>query len=249
MTVPGRLAAKVRTRPKSAIAVLLLIALAVTAAFVRVRSNAAPDLPTTEVTRGQFVDAMEIRGDIRPLKSIVLSAPMQSGDLQIVKLAANGSMVKAGDVVVVFDASTLQRTMQEKQSELKQADAEIEQATAQARITREQNATELMRSKFNIQRARLDLNKGDTVSRIENEQARLTLNDTEQKLQELEAKVTSDVTANEADLAGKKRKREKALFDLQRAERGIQNLQLRAPAAGMVNVLTNYRASGPWGGQ
>jgi len=100
-----------------------------------------------------------------------------------------------------------------------------------------------------FQRARLDLNKGDTVSRIENEQARLTLNDTEQKLQELEAKVTSDVTANEADLAGKKRKREKALFDLQRAERGIQNLQLRAPAAGMVNVLTNYRASGPWGGQ
>ena len=174
---------------------------------------------------------------------------MQSGDLQIVKLAANGSMVKAGDVVVVFDASTLQRTMQEKQSELKQADAEIEQATAQARITREQNATELMRSKFNIQRARLDVNKGDTVSRIENEQAKLTLNDNEQKLQELEAKVTSDVTSNEADLASKKRKREKALFDLQRAERGIQNLQLRAPAAGMVNVLTNYRASGPWGGQ
>ena len=93
------------------------------------------------------------------------------------------------------------------------------------------------------------MNKGDTVSRIENEQAKLTLSDNEQKLQELEAKVTSDVTSNEADLASKKRKREKALFDLQRAERGIQNLQLRAPAAGMVNVLTNYRASGPWGGQ
>ena len=45
------------------------------------------------------------------------------------------------------------RTMQEKQSELKQAEAEIEQATAQARITTEQNATELMRAKFNIERA------------------------------------------------------------------------------------------------
>ena len=42
------------------------------------RTSAAPDLPTTEVTRGQFVDAIEIRGDIRPLKSIVLSSPMQS---------------------------------------------------------------------------------------------------------------------------------------------------------------------------
>ena len=247
--VPRQIVTMFRARPKSAIALLLLIGMAVTAAFVRVGSSAAPDLPTTEVTRGQFVDALEIRGDIRPLKSIVLSAPMQSGELQIVKLAKNGSLVKAGDVVVEFDASTLRRTMQEKQSELKQAEAEIEQATAQSHITKEQNATELMRSTYNIQRSKLDVNKGDTVSRIENEQAKLTLHDNEQKLQELQAKVTSDVTSNEADLSSKTQKRQKALFDLQRAERGIQNLQLRAPAAGMVNVLTNYRASGPWGGQ
>jgi HlyD family secretion protein len=249
MSPLGPIVRRFRTRPKSAIAVLVLIGLAVTAAFVRVGSSGAPDLPTSDVTRGQFVDALEIRGDIRPLKSIVLSAPMQSGDLQIVKLAKNGSFVKPGDMVVEFDASTLRRTMQEKQSELKQAEAEIQQATAQARITQEQNATELMRSKYNVQRATLDLSKGDTVSRIENEQAKLTLRDSQQKQQELQAKITSDATSGESDLSSKKRKREKALFDLQRAERGIEHLQLRAPAAGMVNVLTNYRASGPWGGQ
>jgi multidrug efflux pump subunit AcrA (membrane-fusion protein) len=244
-----RLLSRLRARPKSVLAFLVLMGLAVTAAFVRVGSSGVPDLPTTEVTRGAFVDAIEIRGDIRPLKSIVLSAPMQSGDLQIVKLAKNGSMVKAGDVVVEFDASTLRRTMQEKQSELKQAEAEIEQSTAQSRITKEQNATELMRSKYNIQRSKLDVNKGDTVSRIENEQAKLTLRDNEQKLSELEAKMNADATSTQADLSSKQRKREKALFDFQRAERGIRNLQLRAPAAGMVNILTNYRASGPWGGQ
>jgi HlyD family secretion protein len=249
MSPVGRAVKVFRARPKSAIAVVLLMGLAVTAAFVRVRSSGAPDLPTSEVTRGQFVDALEIRGDIRPLKSIVLAAPMQSGELQIVKLAKNGSLVKPGDIVVEFDASTLRRTMQEKQSELKQAEAEIQQATAQARITQEQNATELMRSKFNVQRATLDLSKGDTVSRIENEQAKLTLRDNQQKQQELQAKITSDATSGESDLSSKKRKREKALFDLERAERGIKNLQLRAPAGGMVNVLTNYRASGPWGGQ
>jgi multidrug efflux pump subunit AcrA (membrane-fusion protein) len=244
-----RLAAIVRARPKTVAAIVLVIVLAGTAALARVRSVAVPDLPTAEVTKGQFVDSIEIRGDIRPLKSVVLSAPMQSGDLQIVKLAKNGSVVKAGDIVVEFDASTLKRTMQEKQSELKSAEAEIEQATAQARITAEQNATELMRAKFNIERARLDVNKGDTVSRIENEQARLTLGDMEQKLRELEAKIKSDVASAEADFSSKRRKREKALFDLQRAERGIANLQLHAPAGGMVNVLTNFRASGPWGGQ
>ena len=132
-----------------------------------------PDLPTAEVTRGEFVDALELRGEIRPLRSIVLSSPMQSGELQILKLANNGSKVKAGDVVVQFDGTTLQRTIQEKQSELKQANAEIEQANAQARIASEQNATALMKAKYDIERAKLDVNKGETVSRIENEQAKL----------------------------------------------------------------------------
>jgi multidrug efflux pump subunit AcrA (membrane-fusion protein) len=66
---------------------------------------------------------------------------MQSGELQIVKLAKNGAMVTPGDLLVQFDGSTLQRTIQEKQSELRQSDAEIEQARAQSRLTEEQNAT------------------------------------------------------------------------------------------------------------
>ena len=229
---------------------LVLIGLAVTAAFVRVRSSAAPDLPTSEVTRGQFVDALEIRGDIRPLKSIVLSAPMQSGELQIVKLAKNGSLVKAGDIVVEFDASTLRRTMQEKQSELKQAEAEIEQATAQGRITQEQNATELMRSKFNIQRAKLDLNKGDTVSRIENEQAKLTLRDNEQKLQGArgEDHLGRDVRRRRTCRArsGSARRRCSTCSGRNAASRTCSCARRRP---GWSTCCTNYRASGPWGGQ
>ena len=85
---------------------------------------------------------------------------MQSGDLQIVKLAKNGSTVKAGDVVAQFDGSMLKRTIQEKQTELRQADAEIEQARAQGKITGEQNTTALMKARYDIERAKLDLNKG-----------------------------------------------------------------------------------------
>jgi multidrug efflux pump subunit AcrA (membrane-fusion protein) len=243
-----RLGAALRTGRRRALVALVVIALAVTAAFVGVGRGSAPDLPTVEVKKGEFVDAIEIRGDIRPRKSVVLAAPMQSGELQIVKLPKNGAVVKAGDVVVEFDGSTLRRTMQEKQSELKQAEAEIEQTIAQSRITQEQNATELMRAKYNIERAKLDVQRGDTVSRLENEQAKLALQDAEQRLRELEAKVKSDETSSEADLSTKRRKREKALFDLQRAERGLQNLQLKAPVDGMVNILPNYRSGGPFGG-
>ena len=39
------------------------------------------------------------------------------------------------------------------------------------------------------------------------------------------------------------------LFDLRRAEQGLQNLQVRAPAAGMVNILPNFRSGSMFGGQ
>ena len=244
MTLVGRL----RRIPRWLLAAAAVLAIAITGAFAGVGRGSTPDLPTAEVKKGEFVDALEIRGDIKPLRSVVLAAPMQAGDLQIVKLAKGGAQVKAGDVVVEFDGSTLRRTMQEKQSELKQAEAEIEQATSQSRITLEQNATELMKADYNIQRAKLEVQKGDTVSRIENEKAKLTLADAEQKLTELQAKIKSDTAAIDADQSAKKRKREKALFDFERAERGLQNLQLKAPVDGMVNILPNYRASGPFGG-
>jgi multidrug efflux pump subunit AcrA (membrane-fusion protein) len=236
-------------RPRNAFLSAAAILVVAAVAFVAVSGTTAPDFPTVEVSKGEFVDTLEIRGDIRPLKSIVLASPMQSGELQIVKLAKNGSPVEAGDVVVQFDGSMLQRTIEEKKSELRQADAEIEQARAQARIAQEQNATALMKARYDIERAKLDVNKGDTVSRLENEQAKLALGDAEERLRELEAKVKSDQTSGEADIAARQRKREKALLDLQRAERGLENLELKAPAGGVVNILPNFRAGSMFGSE
>ena len=236
-------------RPRNVALALIAVAGVASAAFVAAGKTSEPDVPMTTVKTGEFVDTLEIRGDIRPLKSIVLSSPMQSGELQIIKLAKNGSPVKPGDVVVQFDASTLQRTIQEKKSEARQAEAEIDQARAQGKITQEQNETALLKARYDIERAKLDVNKGDTVSRVENEQAKLALTDAGQRLRELEEKIKSDRTAAEADIASKERKREKALFDLQRAERGLTNLELKAPAAGTVNILPNYRSGSMFGGE
>ena len=236
-------------RPRNVVVLVVMTIAVIGAGAFAVRGSARPDLPTTEVKKGEFVDTLEIRGDIRPLRSIVLTSPMQSGDLQIVKLAKNGSTVKAGDVVVQFDGSLLKKTIQEKQTELRQADAEIEQARAQGKITEEQNSTALMKARYDIERAKLDVNKGDTVSRIDNEKAKLALADAEYKLRELEEKIKSDRTSAEADVAARQRKREKATADLQRAERGLQSLELRAPAAGLVNILPNFRAASTWGSE
>ena len=234
-------------RPRNAIVILIVAVLAIAGGFVAVGRGSAPDVPMSTVARGDFIDRLEIRGEIRPVKSLVLSSPLQSGELQIIKLVKSGTIVKPGDVLVQFDGSTLQRTIQEKQSELRQAEAEIEQTRAQARITEEQNATALMKAQYDLQRAKLDVQKGDAIPRIQLEQAKLMVGEVEQRLKELQAKIKSDKTGAEAMVAGKRRRREKAIADLERAQRGLEKLELKSPAAGMINVLPNPRSGGMFG--
>lgn len=233
-----------------AIAIVVFAAILVAGGFaIAGRAAVAPDVPTTDVTAGDFVDYMQLRGSIRPAKSIILSAPTQAGELQIVKLAKNGSAVASGDVLVEFDATMLRQRMQEKQSELKQAAAEIDQAKAQQKITEEQDQSAVMKAKYDLERARLDLGKRDLVSKLEYEQAKLAVADAELKLHESEEKARSNRTAAEADLAAKLRKREKAQFDFDRAKRGIDALIIKAPTGGTVNIMPNYRASSMFGAE
>jgi RND family efflux transporter MFP subunit len=209
---------------------------------VALHRTAAPKFPTAEVKRGEFVDYVQIRGEIKALNSVQLAAPSIAGDLQIVKLVPTGTMVKAGDVVVQFDATTLKNTLEQKQSELKSAEADIEHSRAENRLTQEQQATDVLQGRYDVDRAKLDTSQQEILSEIEGEKTRLKLTDAEQKYKELEVKNTSIKNSGLAEIESKKLKRDKALFDVRLAERQIASLSLRAPADGMVTIMPNFRA-------
>ena len=201
-----------------------------------------------DVARSEFIDVVELRGEVRPIASRVLTAPTLAGDLQIIKLAKANAAVKAGDVLVEFDPTTLQRTRQERLSELRQADAEINQARADAHIVEEQNRTALTKARFDVERAALDVIEGDLVARLDYERAKLALDDAKQRLKETEAKNRAAEASNAANLAAKARRRQKVQADLERAEQGLAGLQLRAPSDGVVSLLLNYRTGGVMSG-
>lgn len=202
--------------------------------------HAAPAVPTAEIKLGEFVDYFEIRGDLKTLRSVTLTAPAISGDLQIIKLARNGSQIKKGDLVARFDTTTLQRTLEQKRSELKEADAEIERSRAQGHLLEEQNVTAVMKARYDVERAKLEVSKQEIVSKIEGEKSKLGQANAEEKLKEAEEKLKSERAANVAEIASKKQKRDKALFELNEAERNIAAMTLKAPLDGMITVMPNY---------
>jgi multidrug efflux pump subunit AcrA (membrane-fusion protein) len=210
-------------------------------------SRTVSNIPTAEVTRGEFKDYVKIRGEVKAQRSLTVYAPHTrsgAGDPQILKMAKTGGLLKKGEVVVEFDTAKLRETLQQNRSELKQAEAEIEQGRAQAKLQEEQDLTDLEKARYDVQRAKLEVSKAEVLSRLEGEKNKLLLADVEQKLKEKEEALASDHAKAAADNDAKRQKREKALRDVQVAEQDIASLTLRAPVDGMVTILPNFRASG-----
>jgi multidrug efflux pump subunit AcrA (membrane-fusion protein) len=234
-----------RWRKVTAVAVIAAVSLVVYFAGVgRTRAN----VPTAVVARGEFVDVVELRSEIRPVKSIVLSAPMQSGELQIVRLVKNGAKVSAGDLVVEFDATSLRRQETDRKAELKQRDAELDQWRAQSRMAEEASATNLMRAQFDVNRAKLDVVDRDFVARIDLELARLTLSDAEQRLIEAEKRKVSDAAAQASEGSRRTRRRDRTQQELERTQSVIASLQVRAPSGGTASLMPNGRFGRGMGG-
>jgi len=226
-------------------AVVLVVAVSVGAAAALRRDASPPALPTAVVAKTTFVDFLQLRGEIRPVRSVVLTAPSTGSDLQIVDLATNGSKVAAGDPVVTFDPTVQQRTLETKQSELKQAETEIERTEAEERRRVAAARTELDQSRQALARARLELQGNELRPRLEAEKFVIAADDAEANVRELEQKIEGEAIAARADVAIARQKRDKALFDVQETERILASLQVRAPIGGSISLLPNFRAGGP----
>jgi HlyD family secretion protein len=197
---------------------------------------------TTEVVLGDYVDYVDLRGEITVQSSTIIKAPYSAGELQILKLVQNGAQVKKGDIVVEFDSSGLRRSIDQYRAALAQAESEIERRKAQQSLQEEKNLTEDMVARFTLERARLELGTRDVITALEHERNVLAVAKAEQKIEELETKFNSNRIGAEADLAGVIRKRDKALADLEKAERNLSDLTLRSPIDGTISLLTNSRA-------
>src|SRR5579872_3551503 len=203
-------------------------------------ANSAVNLPTADVERKEFVDYLEIKGELKAIRSVVIAAPYSAGDLQILRIVANSTKVKKGDFLVEFDATTVKQKLAEDQSAVVSANAEIQQSRAASRLKEEQDVTDVMSAKFATEKARLDAGKQEILSVIEGEQAKLKLADAEQKQKEAEAKLKADRASAASDMVSKKQKYDQAAYQVQLDEKSLALLTLRAPLDGVVALQNHW---------
>src|SRR5438876_656397 len=126
------------------------------------------DVPTTTVKQADVQLKTLTTGALRSKDSRVIAAPpIAGGTLQIVKLARFGAQVHKGDVVLEFDPSQQEYNLAQNRSDLLQAEQEIAKAKADAAVQTGEDQTALLKAKYTVRQAELEVSKNELVSKID----------------------------------------------------------------------------------
>ncbi|HEY4360953.1 MAG TPA: efflux RND transporter periplasmic adaptor subunit [Bryobacteraceae bacterium] len=220
---------------------LLLLAVSASALAVRQmrKNHDLTDLPTATARQSDFLVLVRCRGQLVARRSEQVVAPLVP-DLQIVWLAPEGSLVKAGQVIIRFDPSKAQQDLKEKNAALEQAQATLDQALAQGNITVEQDKLDLATINYQSERARLEASKQSIVSAIQGQESAIDLGVAEEKVKLQRSGMELHDKATEARIASLTRLRDDAKFWVDFTQRHIKAMEITSPLDGVINYSPNY---------
>ncbi len=230
-----------------AVVAVVLCAVAGVGAAVRrsAPTTTKDEVPTSLVKRGDLDMKVYANGELRASHSEMLIAPpIGGGALQITHLLHTGAPVKKGDLVMEFDPSEQHYKLDQNRSELLQAEQEITKAKADAAVVSAQDKVALLKARFDVRRAELDVQKNELVSTIDAKKNDLALEQAKRVFAELQQDVKSHNASNQATISLAEEKRNKAKLAMDQAQSNIDKMRVTAPMDGLVSLEKNEGAMG-----
>ncbi len=225
-------------RVAARVAIVAVIAGLVWAGYRIVRS--LPDrqrqVPTTRVRRGEVVVKAYARGELQAVRQVTLTAPNLFGTVQVTRLAPLGSFAREGDLIVEFDDAEVLSRLEERQLQLEQIDEQIRKAEADLAIRNNQDEVELLRARYTVRRAELEVQRNELLSEIDAKKNLLNLDEARRRLEKLKSDIQSRRAQAEAELAVLREERRKAELEVEREKQRLRQVKLLAPMSGLVAI-------------
>ena len=219
--------------------VILLVGGASAAIYRYQQAQPAALLPSAPARQGDFLVIVRCRGELKAERSVQIAAPLVP-NLRIAGMTPPGTNVKQGDSIVRFDSSSANETLMQKEAALRQAQATLDQALAQAKITGEQDKTDLADAGFTVERSRLEASKQEIVSRLQGEESKIDYGVAQQKLKVQEATVDLHAASDRSKIASLTRQRDQAQSDVDITKARIAQMEIKAPLSGFLLFNSNY---------
>jgi HlyD family secretion protein len=252
-------------RPLKTVGAVLVIAtivlISIWLKIVRGAEDSTSHLATFIAKRGPLTISVLESGTIQPREQITLRNEVE-GRTSIVRLVPDGSMAKAGDVLVELDASSLKDQIIDQDIQVQRAHASFVSAQESLAVIKNQARSDIDIATLNLKFARQDLqqyvdgiypkdvNELMAKVRLADEQVKRAedVNDWSRKLYEEKYLSESEYLADKLSLQGRILERDVALSDLDLLEnftyhRQIEQLTSDVNQAEMTLERTERKAS------
>jgi RND family efflux transporter MFP subunit len=213
-------------------------------------------IPTTDVRKGEFLVSIKSSGEIRATNSFTLTTPrMKYGQMQIVYLVPEGTTVKAGDEVVRFATTDVDKTISDKESEVSADQSDVDKAKADKELNDSQLEGDLKSSELAYEQAKLQADKMKFEADVAKKGAEIDLQKSQLSLEQAKRKIESQAVVDKSTMQKLVLKLKQDQRDLTQAKADKDQYTLKSKLSGLVVYETNWStgrkvASGdsPWGG-
>lgn len=194
---------------------------------------------TTKVRREDVVIRAYSRGELRAVRSVTLTAPNLFSTVQVTRLAPMGALAREKDLIVEFDDSERRAQLEEDMLEVEQIDEQMKKSQADLAIRNNQDQVDLLRTRYAVRRAELEVKRNEIISAIDAKKNLLTLDEQQRRLTQLQSDIKSRLEQAQAELAVLREQRKKSMIDVQREHQRIAQAKVLSSMTGLVAVRQN----------
>jgi HlyD family secretion protein len=195
------------------------------------------------VEQDDFTVDMIEAGEVQALSERVISAPeTRLEQIQVIKLAVDGSMVKQGDFLAQLDAGELETELSLAVDELAVAKANYQKILAQQSLTMHNYENNLKLYGYSYEQAQLQLQAMEYEAETKKEQSRLNLKQAEIDLNRVKQQYESQKIIQSNERIQNEANIRQVQGEIKSLREQIGKMVIKAPADGMVI----YKEVGSW---
>jgi multidrug efflux pump subunit AcrA (membrane-fusion protein) len=229
------------TVARFALALALLLSAACSRSAPPSVSAASPSAAGNAAPPGREVRLTGILEAVHSYKVLVPQIWGQGGAMTLTKLVPNGSAVKEGDFVALFDSTQQADAARAAQAKFDDLSHQVDQKRAQNNADAAKRTADLKQAEADLAKATIELRKGPTLSEIARLQNEVRAEIAAKHVESLHKSMASHDQADAAALRILELQRDRQKVALDRAQSNMAKLEIHAPLAGMVAHQTLYR--------
>ena len=201
-------------------------------------------IPTRKVVKGTFFIDLHEEGELEAVNAISISSPSINYrfafNMKITYIVKDGAEVNAGDTLIIFDPSDVNKAIMDAQSKLEISGAELEKMIAQ-----QESDLDELRSNYEVTRisheiSKINFDRAEYDSEMARKQIQLNLEKAEIALQQAKEQIDNRIKINTEEIKQKKLTISQDQKMLNDANDALRQLTVVTPSPGIAIIARNW---------